>query len=297
MASHVSGQPDHASTQGTIGVSMLPSYLPTLFSSMAGTGSSLTQSLFGQGSKRSSLSVSQAFRSAELNQTRDVKLTGAQPEIKRATDRFAAAVQGATSVTKLLKNPAVLEVLLTANGLGDRIGALALAAKALTSNLADPKSLANNLTDGRWKSAAKTYDFARQGLAIIQQPEVIAKLRDAYAEVKWRQSLNERTPGLSNALTFRAEASKATSVLQILGDPVLREVVTTALSIPKQIAFQNLNAQEKAISTRLDVTKLQDPKFVEKFVQRYLLAAGNAASTTQPDDLTTLANKARALVI
>lgn len=278
-------------------MSILASYLPDLFSFVSGTGQTLTQTLYGQGSTKSSLSVSQALRSAELNQTRDVKVTAAQPDIKRAIDRFSAAVSSATSVTQLLKSPAVMEVLLTANGLGDRISATALARKALTSDLSDPKSLANTLTDTRWKNVAKTYDFSQQGLAVIQKSDVIAKLADAYAEVKWRQDLNKKTPGLSNALTFRAEASKVTSVYQILGDPVLRDVVTTALSIPKQIAFQNLNAQEKAISSRLDLTKLQDPKFVETFIQRYLLNTSNAPTTTKPDDLTTLANKARGLVI
>ena len=48
-------------------------------------------------------------------------------------------------------------------------------------------------------------------------------------------------------------------------------MVLTALNIPVQIAYQPLAAQEQAITSRLDVTKLQDPKFVQTFVQRYLL--------------------------
>ena len=48
--------------------------------------------------------------------------------------------------------------------------------------------------------------------------------------------------------------------------------------IPLQIAFQPLQAQEKAISARLDITKFKDPKFVESFVQRYLLAAASNGS-------------------
>jgi hypothetical protein len=273
--------------------------LTTLYSGLQSQGSSLIQTLYGYGGsvKGSSTSTAEALRSAVTNQTRDVKLTAAQPEVKRATDRFIKGVQDATSVTQLLKNPAVMEVLLTANGLGDRISAAALARKALTSDLADPRSLANVLTDTRWKSVAKTYDFAGRGLAVIKQSGVISKLADAYAEVKWRQSLNAKTPGLSNALTFRAEASKVTSAYQILGDPVLRDVVTTALNIPKQIAFQPVDTQARAITTRLDLTDLHNAKFVEKFVQRYLLAAANNASTKQQDDLTTLATKASGLVI
>ncbi|MGE0222030.1 MAG: DUF1217 domain-containing protein [Acetobacteraceae bacterium] len=280
-------------------MSIQSGYLTTLFSGMQSEDTSLVRTLYGfagAGPKSGAASVN-ALRQAERNRDRDVRLVAAEPAVKLATDRFIKGVQTATSVTQLLKNPAVMEVLLTANGLADRISASALARRALTSDLTDPKSLANTLTDTRWKSVAKTYDFAASGLAVIQQPEVMAKLADAYAEVKWRQSLNEKTPGLSNALTFRTQASKVTSVYQILGDPVLRDVVTTAYNIPKQIAFQSIDAQERAISKRLDITKLQDAKFVETIAQRYLLNTAANTSAATPDTLVTLATKARGLVI
>ncbi len=64
----------------------------------------------------------------------------------------------------------------------------------------------------------------------------------------------------------------------------MRKVVTTALGIPLQIAFQPLQAQEKAISAQLDITKFKDPKFVESFVQRYLLAAQRQRHDTKHYD-------------
>ena len=67
---------------------------------------------------------------------------------------------------------------------------------------------------------------------------------------------------------------RITSVDQILGNPTMRTVVTTALGIPEQIAFQPLEAQEKAISSQLNITQFQDPKFVESFVQHYLITNG-----------------------
>ena len=53
---------------------------------------------------------------------------------------------------------------MTANGLADQIPYTALAQKTLQSNVNDPKSLANTLTDTRWKSVVQTYDFANKGL-------------------------------------------------------------------------------------------------------------------------------------
>jgi Protein of unknown function (DUF1217) len=202
-----------------------------------------------------------ALKSAESRQTQAVKATAAQPEVNRAVNAFTAGVNNAKTVKDLLANPAVMKVLLTANGLGNQVAYTALAQKALQSDVTDPKSLVNRLTDTRWKPVAQTYDFA------------------------------------NNALTFRKQASTISSIDQILGDPLLRKVVTTALNIPLQIAFQPLLAQEKAVSAQLDITKFKDPKYVESFVQRYLLAAQASANTNTTPDLYSLAVQSRGLVV
>ena len=65
-------------------------------------------------------------------------------------------------------------------------------------------------------------------------------------------------------------------------------MVTTALGIPKQIAFQSLTAQETAITNRLDITKLQDPKFVKALTNQYLLAMQQnklASTGNNPDPM------------
>jgi hypothetical protein len=191
-----------------------------------------------------------------------------------------------------------MKVLLTANGMKDQIGYTALATKVLTSDLTDPNSLANRLTDTRWKTLATTYNFAANGLKAIQTPATIASIADGYAKVTWQATQDSITPGLSNALAFKAKASTITSVDQVLGDPIMREVITMALGIPKQIAFQTLGAQEQAISTRIDLTKFKDPKFVETFTQRYLIAnaADNAGSSSATPDIMTLAVQSRGII-
>ena len=285
------------------------SYLTSLYrtSASSSTGSgSLLGTLYGlSGQSLNSLGQNPvtALKSAEQNQSQKIKTTAQEPVVERAVNAFTAGVSSAKTVTDLLANPAVMKVLLTANGLADQIPHTALAGKTLQSNVNDAKSLVNKLTDTRWKDVVQTYDFANKGLSVIKDPAVVSTLANAYAEMTWRNSLDATTPGLSNALTFRGKASTITSVDQILGDPVMRTVVTTALDIPLQIAFQPLEAQEKAINTRVDITKFQDPKFTESFVQRYLIAANkNAAATasrtgTSTPDIATLAIQARGLVV
>ena len=222
-----------------------------------------------------------ALQAAERTQTADIASTAAEPQVARDIAAFTSAVAAAKTPAELLNNPTALKVILTANGLGSEVSYTALAQKALLSNVNSSASLANQLSSSNsaWLSAAKTYNFANQGLSVIQTPSVISTIANAYAEVTWRSSLDQATPGLSNALTFRAEASGITSVNQILGDPVLRDVVTTALGLPLQIALQPLEAQDKAISSRLDISQFQSPSFTESFIQRYLISKASSSTT------------------
>lgn len=282
---------------GSIG---LGSLVLSLFSSASSTSdsSNLLATLYGQSSSVSSANPVSALQNAEANSTKDIAQTAAQPAVARDIAAFRSAVASATSPAQLLQNPTALKVLLTANGLGDQVQYTALAQKALLSDTTQSTALANVLSDTAWKSTASLYDFANQGLAVLQKPGVLDTLANGYAEVTWRNSLDATTPGLSEALTFRDEASSITSVDQILGDSTMRTVVTTALNIPEEIAYQDIGAQEQAITARLDITKFQDPKFVEAFTTQYLIAAQQSASTTSSTaSLDQLAASANGLVV
>ena len=213
-----------------------------------------------------------ALRQAVSGQARGIAATAKQPEVQRDIAAFRHAVAGAASPKALLANPVALRVLLTASGLGDQAGYTALATKALLSNPADPKGLASQLGDARWKPAAATLAFATKGLAVLRDPKVLDTLSNAYAEIAWRKSLDAATPGLSDALTFRATAASAKTVDDVLGNAVLRRVVSGAFGIPQELAIQPLDTQERAVGSRLDVHRLQDPKYVDGLAQRYLIA-------------------------
>ena len=269
-------------------------------STSSSSGNSLLDAIYGIGTSATGGGIDplQALTTAETNQTKDVTATAQEPQVQRTIAAFQAAVSGATSVATLLQNPAVMTVLLTANGLADQIPYTALAQKTLLSNPSDPNALVNQLTDTRWAPVVKLYNFATQGLSVLQNPAVQSTLANGYAEAIWRQSLDAVTPGLSNALTFRGEASTITSVDQILGDPIMRTVVTTALNIPEQIAFQDLTAQEQSISSRVDIAKFKDPNFVDTFTQQYLIAAQAAAATAPSGaSLDSLAIQSQGLIV
>lgn len=275
-----------------------------LFSALApgnGTAGSLIATLYGDhatGVSGSGANPVAALEQAEENQSKEIAVTAKEPQVARAISAFTAAVTSAKTPADLLGNPTVMQVLLTANGLADQVPYTALATKTLLSNPTDPKSLVNQLTDSRWRPVVQTYNFATQGLSVIQNPAVLSTIANGYAQYTWLASLDQVTPGLSNALTFRSEASSITSVDQILGNMTMFQVVTGALGIPEQIVFQPLEAQQRAISSRLNISQFQDSKFVDSFVQRYLIAEqANATASNATPSLSALAAQAEGLVV
>jgi hypothetical protein len=157
-----------------------------------------------------------------------------------------------------------------------------LAQQALLSNPSDSGSLANQLssTNSAWLNTVQTYNFYQNGLAAIQNSKVLSTVANGYAEVQWRESLDRQTPGLSNALYFLQNASSLTSADEVLGNSVARTVVTTAFGIPEQIAYQLLQAQEQAISTHLDFSKMSDSQYVQSITDQYLVQLQSGSSSS-----------------
>ncbi len=125
-----------------------------------------------------------ALKLAETTQTKAIATEEASPQVARDIAAFEAAVAKGPDPKTVLANPAVMRVLLTANGMTDQLGFTALATKALLSDTTDPKSLANQLsaTDSRWKTVATTFEFASKGLGILQLPSVLKSVADQYAQ-------------------------------------------------------------------------------------------------------------------
>jgi hypothetical protein len=286
MSGIVSGVNYNLLFSGESSTSATASILSALYS---GTSSSTPTTTFvSSGNPITDLTL------AQNEQTTGVAQEALQPTVARAITAFTTAVANATSIQSALLNPDVQAVLLTANNLTSYIGETALAQKVLLSDPSDPNSLVNQLGNTTWTSTVQTYDFAKNGLAELQNPKVIAALTNAYAEEQWRQGLNQATPGLANALTFLGQASAITSADDVLSNYTNFEVVTTALDIPQTIVFQEQEAQENAISSRLDFSKLQDRNYVTSLTDQYLLTMQETkqSSSSSGSSLTTLAVQA-----
>ncbi|MBP0445506.1 DUF1217 domain-containing protein [Roseomonas sp. SSH11] len=197
--------------------------------------------------------------------------------VKLALSRFTEGIARAKTVEAALRDPRVSAVLMPALGLPDAVGSPGLVMRALLSDPADPKSLASKLavTDARWKSAASTLNLAKRGLEGLRDAGVQKTLTEAYTAYQWRLSRNEEAAGISDALYFqqRAGTGKPLTAYEVLGDAVLRRVVTGALGLPQTIAIQEVETQARAITSRIDLSKLADPRQATKLAERYVMTA------------------------
>lgn len=221
-----------------------------------------------------------ALKDAEKNSAKYVAAKAKEPAVKKELAAFDKALASAKSVEDFFKNPTAMKVFLTANGLGDQAANRVLVTRTLNSDYLDDTSLAARMgaTRGAWYETALAYDFHYSGLDVLKKPESIAEIKEGYAQALWRESLETSAPGVSYALAFKERAATLDSAYKVLGDPVAREVVTTALGLPPQIAYQPVTSQAALIERRLDVAKLKNPAFVDSLVKRYLVLRNGGAS-------------------
>ncbi|WP_198372426.1 DUF1217 domain-containing protein [Roseomonas rosulenta] len=207
------------------------------------------------------------------------------PVTLTALAQFRVALDKAGSIEQALQDPRILKVVMPALGLPDQAGNPGLVRRALLSDPADAKGLAAQL-GATWKAAAATLGVHATGLDGLRDPAMVQRLSDAFLKYQYRSGLDEEQAGLSDALYFLEAARTAEDVFDVLGDPVLRRVVTGALGLPDQLAVQSVEAQGRAVTSRLKVATLQDDRAVRKLAERYLIAAANsagaAAAATDP---------------
>ena len=199
-----------------------------------------------------------------------------EPQQARAMEQFRRAVDRAPDVRAALRDPRVLQVLTTALGIPEGASQAGLATRVFLSDLKDQRSLANTLGDRRWKSAAETLDLGARGIAALRDPALQASLADGLRRAQWNRNLEREQPGLGDAVLFRDRATAVDgNIFAVLGDPIIRRVVTGALGLPLQIAIQSVEAQARAVRARLDISKLENPREVQRLAERYLMNRAN----------------------
>jgi Protein of unknown function (DUF1217) len=186
-----------------------------------------------------------------------------------------------TSIQDFVDNYRLLSYALDAYGLGAQINSKALVTQVLEGGVANPKSLANTLSDSRWKAFAAAFNFAASGTTSPSSASAVKTTTNDYVEQQLESDQGAQDVGVQLALYFQRVAPTVTSEEGILADPNLLEVAATIMGISPAAAG---DLQPQTLSELMPTSDLQDPaklkQLTERFTAMYDYTYGPASGAT-----------------
>jgi len=193
---------------------------------------------------------------------------------------FRTAIAKVTSPDDLMKDYRLRKFVLTAFGLDSQVNSQALIKQVLSSDLTDSKSIANKLVDPRYRQLAAAFNFAAGGASKVTDPSFVDGIVDNYVTAAFEQNAGQTNPGVRLALYFKRMAPTITSWFQVLGDVPLYNVAKTALNVMALGPSDDVDKQAAYLEKRVGIANLKDPKFVDRFISRFLASYDQANDTS-----------------
>jgi hypothetical protein len=203
----------------------------------------------------------------------------ARRDIQAEVAAFRERAPRIADVDALLKDRRALTMVLEAFQIESEIDKRGILRKILTEDPTEQASLANRLTDRRWRQLAAAF-APRQGQAPLGDPALLDRIVKNALTNRYEKAMGEANPGLREALYFRRVAAQATTVPQVMADSALLAVTRGALGLPEQFGLLSFEQQRDLVTRRLDLSALQDPKEVKRMAQRYLAQAQPATPSS-----------------
>jgi hypothetical protein len=192
-----------------------------------------------------------------------------QPAVQRETDYYLAKIGSVKTADAFVSDRRLLTYAMNAFGLKDMAYAKAFVRKILNEGQDDPSAFVNKLADKRYVEFAQTFDFKRYGEATTAFDAVQKGVVDKYIRQTLETEAGSGNEGVRLALYFQRNASKLTSVTEILADKALNQVVKTALRLPDVFSLVNIDKQIQTLESRLDLADFKEPAKLNQFIKRF----------------------------
>lgn len=223
------------------------------------------------------------FQSISKDMTKALAQTASQTQVKRDSDYYLANIEKVKTIDQFLDNRRLFSYAMKAFGLEDMTYAKAFVKKALKEGVASDASFANKLVDTRLKEFVTAFNFERRGEYATTFEETQQGTVDRYVRQTLEENAGQQNEGVRLALYFQRKAETITSPYQILADKALIKIVQTAFDLPAATSNIDIDKQADIIEARLPMKDLQDPKkvqrFLERFTARYEMANGSSTGS------------------
>ena len=208
-----------------------------------------------------------ASRNLETTRLNLLKSGSSQREITY----FVENIGKVSNADELIADQRLYRFALTAFGLDSQAYAKGMIKKVLDEGVAEPTSLANRLSDQKYRQFARAFAFAEVGDFNVNKPDFVAGVVDKYLSITAETKAGEQNIATRLGLYFDRVAPNVTSWYGVLADKALREVVRVAAGLPKQIDTLNPDRLVDLYEKRFDLADFKDPEKRDKLIQRFTL--------------------------
>lgn len=226
---------------------------------------------------------------------RQQALQQAAPVQQRDEAYFRDRIGKVTTAEQLVSDKRLLRISLTAFGLEGDVNSKAFIQKILEGGTLKEGSLANKLADKQYQKLSAAFGFGdfsvpRTKLSTFAD-EILTQFRARSFETAVGDQSNTYRLALNAEREIPALAKKSSGEnakwYAVLGNAPLREVLQTALGLPKSFASIDIDQQVSVLKTKAEaafgaetVSQFTDPVKMEALVRRFVLRAEMQAQGT-----------------
>lgn len=256
-----------------------------------GSDGDVTVPLLAQ-SENVTLDFSNEYLSQKTRFQKGSDYTDAKDDATEEIEYFKTQMATITTVDQLLADERLTNFLAESQGIDPESVTPEDWKQMFASDLDDPKSYVNQLSDSTFAKIVASFNFDTEGnltsdtLGTVQQRGDVLTTVNSYYRQTMEEEQGDTNQGVRLALYFQRKAPDITSAYDILGDSALLQFFTSAYSLSSYFSSQDLEKQAATVQNFIDLDQLSDPDYVEKIIQRFTAlydtqngASGSAALT------------------
>ena len=218
------------------------------------------------------MSALSTFRIFTANPVQARDAVSRRPEISRQVEHFTENIGNIKSLDDLMADQQIFSLVMQAYGLEEMIYAKAFVRKILEEGTDDRQSLANRLSDTRYREMAEDFNFDRYGSTTTSFERVQKGVIEKLYQQKMELEAGNQNSGARVALYFHRKSDEIEDAYSILADKALLKFVQTAYGLPVQMSFLSLEKQAEMIDQRLDYSDLDNSEFKQNLLNRFLIS-------------------------
>lgn len=203
-----------------------------------------------------------AWRNLQRTLPSQMEVFSNSAEQKRLTTHFEQKAGSLKSAEDVVADRQILSVALGAYGLQDDLSNRFFVKRILAEGASDADSLANRMSDSRYKNLATDFAFDGLGSFVGLLPSAAEEMIHNYRAQSFAVLVGETRPNLRLALNAETEFQKLADLdvsedakwFLVMGNPPLRSVLETALGLPASFGQLDIDKQlevfrDKSLST------------------------------------------------